>query len=186
MSISMPFKEIAMKYLDLKDKSAKLSFNVNTVIIKKKIIGYNTDFMAIKNMKDFKNVKNIILVGAGGLAKSFFKSLKKKNFFIYNRSKNRILFFKKNSASQFTLNKKVAKNLKSYAVVNATPSLKKIKIYEFLDYNQAKFLMDCKITNERSFLEQIAKKYSIPYKNGNYLYKEQRKFQKKIYLDEKL
>ena len=37
--------------------------------------------MAIKNMKDFKNVKNIILVGAGGLAKSFFKSLKKKKFF---------------------------------------------------------------------------------------------------------
>jgi shikimate 5-dehydrogenase len=80
-SISMPFKEHVIKHLDFKDKSVEISFNANTILFKKKTIGFNTDFIAIKNMRQFKKIKNIILIGAGALAKSFFKTLKKKNFF---------------------------------------------------------------------------------------------------------
>jgi len=185
-SISMPFKEHVIKHLDLKDKSVNTSFNANTILFKKKTIGFNTDFIAIKNMKQFKKIKNIILIGAGGLAKSFFKALKKKNFFIHNRSKNKILFFKKNASNVFNVNKKRVQNLKSFAIINATPFMDKIKIYEFFNFKEAKFILDCCISDQNSFLQRISAKYSIPYKGGGYLYKAQREFQKKIYLNERL
>lgn len=185
-SISMPFKERVVKYLDLKDKSVKDSLNANTILLKKKFIGFNTDFMAINTMKEFNNIKNIILVGAGALAKSFSKSLIKKNIFIYNRSKNKIFFLKKKNPKISLIDKQNVQNLQSFAIINATPFIKKIKIYDFFNYSQAKFILECSITKKISFLKQVAKKYSIPYKTGDYLYKKQRKFQKKIYLNEKL
>ena len=184
-SISMPFKEHVIKHLDLQDKSVSTSFNANTVLFKKKTIGFNTDFIAIKSMKEFKKIKNIILIGAGALAKSFFKALKKKNFYIYNRSKNKILFFKK-SSNTFIVNKKKVQDLKSFAIINATPFMNKIKIYEFFNFKEAKFILDCCISDQSSFLQVIAAKHSILYKGGDYLYKVQRELQKKIYLNEKL
>jgi shikimate dehydrogenase len=185
-SISMPFKEYVMKHLDLKDKSVSTSFNANTVLFKKKTKGFNTDFIAIKRMKEFKKIKNIILIGAGALAKSFFKALKKKNFYIYNRSKNKILFFKKKSSNTFIVNKKKVQDLKSFAIINATPFMDKIKIYEFFNFKEAKFILDCCISDQSSFLQVIAAKHSILYKGGDYLYRAQRELQKKIYLNEKL
>ena len=185
-SISMPFKEHVIKHLDLKDKSVSISFNANTILFKKKTIGFNTDFIAIKRMKEFKKIKNIILIGAGALAKSFFKALKKKNFYIYNRSKNKILFFKKKSSNTFIVNKKKVQDLKSFAIINATPFMDKIKIYEFFNFKEAKFILDCCISDQSSFLQRIAVKHSIPYKGGDYLYKAQRELQKKIYLNERL
>ena len=184
-SISMPFKEHVIKHLDLKDKSVSISFNANTILFKKKTIGFNTDFIAIKRMKEFKKIKNIILIGAGALAKSFFKALKKKNFYIYNRSKNKILFFKKKNSNTFIVNKKKVQNLKSFAIINATPFMNKIKIYKFFNFKEAKFILDCCISDQSSFLQAIAEKHSILYKGGDYLYKAQRELQKKIYLNEK-
>lgn len=93
-SISMPFKEYVIKYLDLKHKSVIESLNANTVLFKKKIIGLNTDFMAIKSIKEFNKINNIILIGAGALAKSFFKSFKKK-IFLFIIDQKKILFLKK-------------------------------------------------------------------------------------------
>ena len=185
-SISMPFKEHVIKHLDLKDKSVNASFNANTILFKKKIIGFNTDFIAIKNIKQLKQIKNIILIGAGALAKSFFKALKKKNFFVYNRSKNKILFFKKKNSNTFVINKKRVQDLRSFAIINATPFIDKIKIYEFFNFKEAKFILDCCISDQISFLHRISLKYSIPYKGGDYLYKVQRELQKKIYLNERL
>jgi shikimate dehydrogenase len=184
-SISMPFKEHVLKHLDLKDKSVSISFNANTILFKKKTIGFNTDFIAIKRMKEFKKIKNIILIGAGALAKSFFKALKKKNFYIYNRSKNKILFFKKKNSNTFIVNKKRVQNLKSFAIINATPFIDKFKIYKFFNFKEAKFILDCCISDQTSFLQAIAAKHSILYKGGDYLYKAQRELQKKIYLNEK-
>ena len=185
-SISMPFKEHVVKHLDLKDKSVSKSFNANTILFKKKIIGFNTDFMAIKNIVELKKIENIILIGAGALAKSFVNAIKKKNFFIYNRSKKKISYIKKNSKNISTANKKNIQDLKSFAIINSTPFMNKIKIYEHFNYKGAKFILDCCISPQSSFLQRIATKHSIPYKTGDYLYKAQRKFQKKIYLNEKL
>ena len=105
-SISMPFKEHVMKHLDLKDKSVSTSFNANTVLFKKKTIGFNTDFIAIKSMKEFKKIKNIILIGAGALAKSFFKALKKKIFSFIIDLKIKYYFLKKKVPIHLLLTKK--------------------------------------------------------------------------------
>ena len=50
-SVSMPFKEQMIKYLDLKDISAIKTNAVNTLILKKKKLkGYNTDYYAAQNL----------------------------------------------------------------------------------------------------------------------------------------
>ena len=54
-----------------------------------------------------------------------------------------------------------------------------------LDFNQIKYICDC-IIDRRSKLRDISKKYSIRYNDGNFFYINQRNFQRKIYLNEKL
>ncbi|MGO1468465.1 MAG: shikimate dehydrogenase [Tissierella sp.] len=74
-NITMPHKEIVMKYLDEIKEDAKLIGSVNTVLNKKgKLIGHNTDGKGlIKALKkrdvEYKD-KKIIIMGAGGAAKA--------------------------------------------------------------------------------------------------------------------
>ena len=59
------------------------------------------------------------------------------------------------------------------------------KLLMLLDFNQIKYICDC-IIDRRSKLRDISKKYSIRYSDGNFFYINQRNFQKKIYLNEKI
>jgi shikimate dehydrogenase len=186
-SISMPYKEEIIKYVDKKDFTVQISKNANTVILKKnKLIAFNTDYLAATKIAKKNKSNNIVLIGAGALAKTFLSILKKKNIYIYNRSKKRItkLRSKFNNVKKFDLN--TINKIKKFTIINATPCIHKMKIYNYLNFNKAGLIVDCVISSKITFLEKSAKKFSINYINGNYFYELQRSFQKKIYLNEKL
>lgn len=181
-SISMPYKEEVTKYVDKKDSTVQISKNANTIIFKKKkLIAFNTDYLAAKKIVERIESNNIILIGAGALALTFSSILKKKNVYIYNRSKKRIVKLKNKfiKVNKFDLNK--INKIKNFAIINATPSINKIKIFNYLNFNNAGLIVDCVISSKTTFLEKVSKKFSINYINGNYFYSLQRTFQKKIF-----
>jgi shikimate dehydrogenase len=181
-SISMPYKEEIIKYVDKKDFTVQISKNANTIILKKKkLIAFNTDYLAAKKIVKGIKSNNIILIGAGALALTFLSILKKKNIYIYNRSKKRIARLKSKfiKVKKFDLNK--INKIKNFIIINATPSINKIKIYNSLNFNKARLIVDCVINSKITFLEKISKKFFINYIGGNSFYDLQRSFQKKIF-----
>jgi shikimate 5-dehydrogenase len=181
-SISMPYKEEITKYVDEKDLTVQISKNANTIILKKKkLIAFNTDYLAAKKIAKRIKSNNIILIGAGALALTFLSILKKKNIYIYNRSKKRIARLKSKfiKVKKFDLNK--INKIKNFIIINATPSINNIKIYNCLNFNKARLIVDCVISSKITFLEKVSKKFSINYISGNNFYDLQRSFQKKIF-----
>lgn len=93
-SITIPFKESIMPYLDWIDADALNIGAVNTVKnIKGKLLGYNTDYTgAIVPLKPFGiKHKTVCLVGAGGAAQAIAYGIHKEkgNLVIVNRNKKR-------------------------------------------------------------------------------------------------
>ena len=77
-AVSMPFKKEVIKFLDEITEPVKITNACNTVIIKDgKLIGYNTDYLAVKEQLKFlldisasHNVGNLVILGDGGMASS--------------------------------------------------------------------------------------------------------------------
>lgn len=78
--VSMPHKVKVMRYLDKIDKTARKVGAVNTIVNNKGVLtGYNTDYEAAKILtKELCNVKgkDVIILGAGGAARSIVTALK--------------------------------------------------------------------------------------------------------------
>ena len=95
-SVSMPFKEKVIKYLDKIDSLAKKTGAVNTIVKNKNLlIGYNTDvygaYKALRSLK-VKTSNNILVLGAGGVSRAIIVALKKlkiSNITIANRDISR-------------------------------------------------------------------------------------------------
>ena len=91
-SVTMPYKLAIMTYMDQYDPLAKAVGSVNTVINEdSKLIGYNTDAMgAIKALQEKTNLigKKVLVMGAGGAARSIAHGLKdfQSEIYIYNRT----------------------------------------------------------------------------------------------------
>ena len=92
-SVSMPFKEKVIKFLDDIDPLANEIGSVNTIVNNNGILkGYNTDFLGFQ--KSFKKLgamkhQKILILGTGGVSKSILLGLKKlkfKNIFISGRN----------------------------------------------------------------------------------------------------
>jgi shikimate dehydrogenase len=105
LNVTIPHKEGVIKYLDLVDSEAKKIGSVNTIVNRDdQLVGYNTDGIgAIKALEDNKvelKEKKILLLGAGGSAKSIAFDLSKfvRRITILNRTQERA--------------KKLAENLK--------------------------------------------------------------------------
>lgn len=92
VSVTMPHKQEAMKYLDKIDKEAKIIGAVNTIVNDNgKLTGFNTDVIGAMtalekkiNLKD----KKVAVIGAGGAARAIVYGLTKKGakVKIFNRS----------------------------------------------------------------------------------------------------
>ena len=82
-SVSMPYKQDVIKYLDKLDPKAAKAGAVNTIVnTGNKLIGYNTDIDGVTEcLKKFKNKKDDVLVlGAGGMTRAVLVSLEALKF----------------------------------------------------------------------------------------------------------
>lgn len=93
ISVTVPFKQKIMKYLDKIDDTAKKIGAVNTVINENRdLIGSNTDWIgaiqALEEKTDLEG-KTVALIGAGGAARAIAYGLKykKAKVYVYNRTK---------------------------------------------------------------------------------------------------
>ena len=78
--ITMPYKQVSMKYMDELDESAIKCNSTNTVVVKDgKLIGYNTDgwglVRCLKNNNFDVRDKKIVMLGAGGVGTSIAYNL---------------------------------------------------------------------------------------------------------------
>ena len=96
-SVSMPFKENVIRYLDDIDELSESIGAVNTIVNNGgKLKGYNTDiYGAIESIKyaKVKKTNSVLMLGAGGAAKAYLFALKKldiKKITIANRTKKRL------------------------------------------------------------------------------------------------
>ncbi len=107
-SVTMPYKEDIIKYLDGIDQSAEKVRAVNTVLIKNnKLFGYNTDaYGAVAAIEETINIKgkNIVIIGAGGVAKALAYGIIKKNgnLMITNRTEEKGKRLAKEMACNFS------------------------------------------------------------------------------------
>jgi len=172
-NVTVPHKEAAFKACDEVRGFAKKVGVVNTLINENgKLIGYNTDadgFMFA--IKEFGDIKNILILGAGGTAKAlcakFIDSGIKVS--VLNRSEDKLLYFKELGCESFTWNDfKIAKY---DLVVNTTSAglkdeelpapLKLVK--EILD--NTSFAADAIYGKMTPFLK-MAKEKNITYNDG--------------------
>ena len=125
-SVSMPFKEKVIPFLDRLDPLAKKIGAVNTIVNDNgQLIGYNTDVIAVeKSLKplQIKNDKDIIIFGAGGVSRAILvalKNLKLKNITVANRTTRK----GERLAKEFNVNFiqwSKRENVKAEVLINAT------------------------------------------------------------------
>lgn len=78
INVTIPYKEVSMKYLDEIDELAKKIGAVNTIVNRKgRLIGYNTDYFGFDYSLDFYGIdlknKKVLILGSGGASKMLQK-----------------------------------------------------------------------------------------------------------------
>lgn len=117
-NVTIPYKEIVIKYLDELSLEAKKINAVNTIKFENnKLIGYNTDYYGLKKQLEDNNInpfnKKSIILGSGGASKASYQVLKDLNSLVYIVSRNN----KDNNISYKDL-----ENIEDiYLIINATP-----------------------------------------------------------------
>jgi len=172
-NITVPFKEYAFKHADDIDEFALKIGAVNTYLNENgKVKAYNTDapgfYMAIQ---EYQDIKNILLIGAGGTAKAIAVYLTRKgyNLTILNRSEKSKEFFESLGCKFYTWDNFTPLNYE--LIVNSTSAgladdnyPAPIKLLTPLIQN-TKYAIDCIYGKMTPFLK-LAKKQNIIYKDG--------------------
>ncbi len=83
-AISMPFKEAVIDFLDCIDPTAKRIAAVNTIVNDGgRLTGYNTDYIAIRELLQQNRIPNtlsVVVLGSGGIAKAIVCALRELTF----------------------------------------------------------------------------------------------------------
>lgn len=172
-NITVPHKETAYLEADEVRGIAKKIQAVNTYVKENdKIVAYNTDGEGfIKAIQVFKNVKKVLILGAGGTAKAIALSLQEKDYdvTVINRSAEKLAFFKENNIKTFSWD---AFRLNAYdLIVNATSAGLKDQKYPLpmqkLEnvFLNAHYAFDCIYGIETPFLA-LAKKEKLQTRDG--------------------
>ncbi len=173
-NITVPFKEDAFEICDeIKGVANKIKA-INTIIKKDdKLIGYNTDAPGFyESIKEFKNVKSVLILGAGGTAKAISMFLKEKDFqiTILNRSEKRLKFFRDSGFEAYSWS---GYDPISYdLVINTTSAGLKdgnLPIEEKIlskIFRSSKYAIDVIYNKQTPFLK-LAQKNNLPTKDGS-------------------
>jgi len=174
INITVPHKEYAFKACDVLDPFAKKVGAVNTIVEKDgKLHGYNTDAPGfLKAISEFKDIKTVLFLGAGGTAQSTSTILRDEGYEVtlLNRSQERLNKFKQNGFKTYTFD--TFKIEKYDLVINMTsagleddslPAPKEIlnKVIE-----TSKACVDVIYGKETAFLK-LAKAHNKPIKDGS-------------------
>jgi shikimate dehydrogenase len=174
VNVTVPHKEAAFNACDLLDPFAKKIGVVNTIVEKDgKLYGYNTDAPGfLKAISEFKEIKTVLFLGAGGTAQSTSSILRDEGYEVtlLNRSAARLEKYKADGFETYTFENFQAKQYD--LVINMTsagleddnlPAPKNI-----LDavIPQAKACVDVIYGKETPFLK-LSKTYHKPTKDGS-------------------
>ena len=127
LNITIPFKQKIIKHLNVLNKHAKKINAVNCVSIDKKIKGTNTDWEGYYKTIPMKNIlktKRVVIIGYGGAALAIHYVLKLKGFKnieIFNRSKKKLSFEKKNKYTK-TITSLSKSLVDAGLIINTTPT----------------------------------------------------------------
>lgn len=101
LSVTMPFKQLCMNYLDETDELCQITQSCNTVVhLQGKLKGYNTDAMgalqAIEEHFCIKPDTAIAILGTGATARSIAAILRNKtpHIYVFGRNPRSLIFFK--------------------------------------------------------------------------------------------
>ena len=172
-NITVPHKEIAFKNADKVKGIAKKIGAVNTYVNKEdKILAYNTDAPGfMKAIEEFEDIKNAIIIGAGGTAKAIAVALSEADIEItvLNRSKNKLDFFKDLGCTVYSWDDFICEDYD--LVINSTSAGLKDDEYptsiEMLEdiLNVSNYAMDCIYGKMTPFLVK-AKENGLVFKDG--------------------
>jgi len=172
-NITVPHKEAAYKACDEVRGFANKVGVVNTIVLEdNKLIGYNTDadgFMYA--ISEFKDIKTILVLGAGGTAKALVSRFleDKLKVSVINRSEARLAYFKELKCDTYTWDKFEVK--KYDLIVNTTSAgLKDDNLpapKDIIDklLKNTNFIADVIYGTLTPFLK-LAKEQGITYKDG--------------------
>ncbi len=166
-NVTVPHKEVLLKYMDDIDETADVIGSVNTVVIKdNKFTGYNTDCLGFgRSLTDNKIDiwgKDVCVIGAGGASRAVVYQLVKmgaRSIHIFNRNAE------KAAALSEYINKKLNKtNCNGFALNNIEKSLKELTyslIVNCTSVGMHPNVEDCpisenlKVSNETAFYDII-------------------------------
>jgi len=150
-NITVPHKEYAYKNADEVRGLAQKIQAVNTYINENgKVIAYNTDAPGfLKAIESFKDVKSVLLLGAGGTAKAIALALQESNIdvTVLNRSEGKLEFFRNENITSYSWDTFAPK--KYDLVVNSTSAGLKDEYLpcdkELLEnvFKSARYAFDC-------------------------------------------
>ena len=173
VNVTVPHKEAAYEACDEIRGFAKKVGVVNTIVNENgKLIGYNTDadgFMY--SIKEFKNIKSVLILGAGGTAKSLSAKFQEENLEVtlLNRSEARLKEYTKLGFKTYTHSNMPIKNYD--LIVNTTSAGLKDENYpaplELLEplINKATYCADAIYGKVTPFLK-LCQKYHKESKDG--------------------
>ena len=174
VNVTVPHKEAAFNACDVLDPFAKKIGVVNTIVERDgKLYGYNTDAPGfLKAISEFKHIKTVLFLGAGGTAQSTSSILRDEGYEVtlLNRSQARLEKYQKEGFETYTFDTFTPKTYD--LVINMTSagleddSLPAPK--EILDsvIPKAKACVDVIYGKETPFLK-LTKSYNKPTKDGS-------------------
>jgi len=174
INITVPHKEHAFNACDILDPFAEKVGAVNTIIEKgRKLFGYNTDAPGfLKAISEFKDIKTVLFLGAGGTAQSTAIILRDEGYAVslLNRSASRLEKYIKDGFETYTFDTFQVSNYDM--LINMTSAGLEDDLLpapkEILDIiiPQAKACVDVIYGKETPFLK-LSKSYDKPTKDGS-------------------